>query len=344
MPVISQDFSAVSSVTTLFSEANNADLNANEETAGSGVFIKPSANVPMRPADITGFFLVASTEEGKLEFNSGEGLLSLGELSDVTLTAPVAGQLLNFNGSFWENATPTLDYLDDVTITAPVAGELLSYNGTEWINVPAGAATAGLPLNSVQYNSGGLFAGSANFTFDGAGLVEITGTLSATTVTDTVATMTAGSLSGVVDVGCATVTATGAVNADSVTAAAAVQGLSVTDGVAVMTAGALSGVTDVGCATVTATGAVEGLSITDGVATMTAGSISGAVDVTATGNVALGSGASTLGLYGVAPVAQAAAIVAPTAPGAVYNQAEAQSMETAVNAIIAALQGVGITL
>lgn len=299
MPVISQDFSAISSVSTLFAEANNADLNANEETAGSGVFIKPSANVPMRPADITGFFLVASTEEGKLEFNSGEGLLSLGELSDVNLTAPVSGQLLNFNGSFWENATPTLSYLDDVTITAPVAGELLSYNGTEWINVPAGAATAGLPLNSVQYNSGGLFAGSANFTFDGASLVEVTGTLSATTVTDTVATMTAGSLSGVVDVGCATVTATGAVSADSVTAAAAVQGLSVTDGVAVLTGGTLTA----GLASVDFTGSIDGVAVTAGSVLAT-----GATAVIGHDAGSAGPG-SFLGLFGVAPVIQQTAAV-----------------------------------
>lgn len=303
MPTLSQDFSAISSVTTLFHEQNNADSNANKETRGTGVFLAPSLNVPLRPSDVTGYFVVAATEEGKLEYHSGDGLLSLVELSDVTLTAPVSGQLLNFNGTFWENATPTLNYLDDVTITAPIAGDLLSWNGSDWVNAPAGAATAGLPVNSVQFNSGGLFAGSPAFTFDGVSLVTVAGTVSATTVTDTVASMTAGALSGVTDVGCATVTASGAV----------------------------------GCASVTATGAVQGLSVTDGVAVMTAGSISGAVDVTATGNVALGNVASTLGLYGVAPVPQAAAVVPPL-------PLDLASTISAVNAIILALKGVGITL
>ena len=40
----------------------------------------------------------------------------------------------------------------------------------------------------------------------------------------------------------------------------------------------------------------------------------------------------------------AAAIAAPTAPGAAYVQAEAQSMKTAVDAIRAALINAGITL
>jgi hypothetical protein len=67
-------------------------------------------------------------------------------------------------------------------------------------------------------------------------------------------------------------------------------------------------------------------------------------NLTVNGNAALGSAATdTVGMYGVASVVQAAAIAAPTAPGVVYSQAEAQSMETAVNAIRVALAGIGIT-
>lgn len=53
---------------------------------------------------------------------------------------------------------------------------------------------------------------------------------------------------------------------------------------------------------------------------------------------------STVGLNGNTPVAKAAAIAAPTAPGVVYAQAEAASMKTAVDAIRAALTNIGITL
>lgn len=56
------------------------------------------------------------------------------------------------------------------------------------------------------------------------------------------------------------------------------------------------------------------------------------------------SSTATFGLYGVAPVARAGAIAAPTAPGAAYVQAEAQSMKVAVDAIRAALTNIGLTL
>lgn len=51
-----------------------------------------------------------------------------------------------------------------------------------------------------------------------------------------------------------------------------------------------------------------------------------------------------VGFNGNAPVGKAAAIAAPTAPGAVYVQAEATAMKTAVDAIRVALQNIGITL
>lgn len=52
---------------------------------------------------------------------------------------------------------------------------------------------------------------------------------------------------------------------------------------------------------------------------------------------------SGVGLNGNTPVAKAAAIAAPTAPGAVYQQTEAQSAVAAINAIRAALTNIGIT-
>lgn len=52
---------------------------------------------------------------------------------------------------------------------------------------------------------------------------------------------------------------------------------------------------------------------------------------------------STVGFYGVTPVARAAAITAPTAAGATYVQAQVTSLVTAVNALRTALTNVGIT-
>ena len=52
---------------------------------------------------------------------------------------------------------------------------------------------------------------------------------------------------------------------------------------------------------------------------------------------------TTCGLYNETPVAQASAIGAPSAPGAVYAQGEAQSAVNAINSIRTALQNIGIT-
>lgn len=85
-------------------------------------------------------------------------------------------------------------------------------------------------------------------------------------------------------------------------------------------------------------------------------SINGTVSLADATNIVLGSatgskigtgGGQKLGFYNATPIVQAAAIGAPTAPSAVYVQAEAQSMKTAVDAIrtalSAALGGIGIT-
>lgn len=67
-------------------------------------------------------------------------------------------------------------------------------------------------------------------------------------------------------------------------------------------------------------------------------------DLQVDGDVALGNAITDLiGMYGAAAVAQAAAISAPSAPSAGYVQAEAQSAVDAINDIIAALAGIGIT-
>lgn len=62
------------------------------------------------------------------------------------------------------------------------------------------------------------------------------------------------------------------------------------------------------------------------------------------GSASLGGVGKTVGLYGATPVVRAAAITAPTAPGTIYSQAEAQSAVTAINAIRTALANIGVTL
>ena len=98
---------------------------------------------------------------------------SVGDLSDVTITAAANGEVLKYNGSAWVDAnvdysevanTPTnvstftndagylaninsesINDLSDVTITTATNGQVLSYNGTNWINSAASSnSLAGL--------------------------------------------------------------------------------------------------------------------------------------------------------------------------------------------------------
>jgi hypothetical protein len=64
----------------------------------------------------------------------------IGDLSDVVLTSPTNGQVLQYNGTNWVNATgggggaTQLNELTDVTITAAATGEVLRYNGSAWVD------------------------------------------------------------------------------------------------------------------------------------------------------------------------------------------------------------------
>lgn len=110
----SLDLNAITSSITLFTESNNSSTLADENTPGRGVFVSPSPNVPGRPVDITGYFLVASNEEGKLEYNSGENLLTLDDLNDVSINDPLKSQYLCYNGTEWVN-----DYVDSTISWKP---------------------------------------------------------------------------------------------------------------------------------------------------------------------------------------------------------------------------------
>lgn len=86
----------------------------------------------------------------------GGGAEALGDLSDVTLGTPQTGQVLQFNGSEWQNAalsysdlgdTPdipqVIDDLDDVDTSTvpPTPGQVLTWDGSNW--APATATGGG---------------------------------------------------------------------------------------------------------------------------------------------------------------------------------------------------------
>ena len=66
-----------------------------------GLYLVPSKNVLNRNPDVTGLIVSASNNNGKLEFIEVDGLLSLGQLSDVTITNPQTNQVLTYNGLEW---------------------------------------------------------------------------------------------------------------------------------------------------------------------------------------------------------------------------------------------------
>ena len=80
---------------------------------------------------------------------------SLNNLGDVSITTPLTGQILQYNGTSWSNTGTgagvssfnsrtgavvpvegdyTFTQLSDVTLTSPVSGNLIYYNGSSWIN------------------------------------------------------------------------------------------------------------------------------------------------------------------------------------------------------------------
>lgn len=82
--------------------------------------------------------------------------IALDDLTDVTIVSPSSGQVLQYNGANWVNATVTydLDDLTDVAVAGPTTGQILEYNGALWVNVTPTAATYALDdLTDVVINT-----------------------------------------------------------------------------------------------------------------------------------------------------------------------------------------------
>jgi hypothetical protein len=88
-----------------------------------------------------------TTAGGNTTTGSGiTGATTLNELTDVTLTTQLNGQVLAYDGTSWSNTTVilALDGLSDVAIANPVIDQVLAYDGTSWSNrIMANLATVG---------------------------------------------------------------------------------------------------------------------------------------------------------------------------------------------------------
>lgn len=70
------------------------------------------------------------------------GARNLNELDDVTLSSPLSGDSLRYDGTAWSNSPVNLTELGDTNISAPIAGEVLKYDGTNWVNDPDSTGTS----------------------------------------------------------------------------------------------------------------------------------------------------------------------------------------------------------
>jgi hypothetical protein len=111
---------------------------------GGGASLEVSATAPASPTEGALWFNSATLETYIYYDNhwlqvTGEPDLveDLTDLSDVTLTTPVNGQFLKYDGTRWVNGTiPTINTLDDigdVSVSSPSSGQFLKWNGTAWV-------------------------------------------------------------------------------------------------------------------------------------------------------------------------------------------------------------------
>ena len=112
--------------------------------ASGGASLEVSATAPASP-EVGDLWFNSATLETYIYYDShwlqasGEPDLveDLTDLSDVTLTTPVNGQFLKFDGTRWVNGTiPTINTLDDigdVSVPSPSSGQFLKWNGTAWV-------------------------------------------------------------------------------------------------------------------------------------------------------------------------------------------------------------------
>jgi hypothetical protein len=75
-----------------------------------------------------------------VEVGGSGGVASLDDIGDVSASAAISGDLIQYNGSAWVNVpsstvgATTLDGLGDVVVTSPLQFQGLMYDGTNWVN------------------------------------------------------------------------------------------------------------------------------------------------------------------------------------------------------------------
>ena len=102
----SMEFQSMKSTIIKINESNNNSQTSNSNNFKQGIFITPSEEVSNRPSDISGYHLIASNENGKLEW-SKKLKSTLNDISDVSISSLNSGDCLMYNGTNWTNLEMT---------------------------------------------------------------------------------------------------------------------------------------------------------------------------------------------------------------------------------------------
>ncbi len=115
------------------------------------------------PSPSNGHFLKYVSSASEWQSASVPTINNLDDIGDVTITAVVSGQTLQWNGSAWINATvaagggsSSLSGLSDALISSVSSGQFLKWNGTKWVNdaIDLGTETNGNYVASLTAGTG----------------------------------------------------------------------------------------------------------------------------------------------------------------------------------------------
>lgn len=135
---------------------------AGATTASGGAALSNLAAIPVGPLGSAGAALTASRSDHV-------HTSALAAQQDVTVSAPVAGNVLAYSGTAWANTPATLAAGSDVTITTPVTGQALVYNGSKWANTTPAVGT----LNGQVLLGAGLAGTLGTAIYTTSGTVEM---------------------------------------------------------------------------------------------------------------------------------------------------------------------------
>ena len=124
---MSRNNQAVKTTILSIPESNNSSLLSNENTQARGIFIVPDEKVINRPSDITGYSLIASTNEGKVEW--GQPIIDLEDISDVSITNVQINDIITWDGTNWVNTSDPS--FQSITTSGPITNGTILIDGDQ---------------------------------------------------------------------------------------------------------------------------------------------------------------------------------------------------------------------